>query len=140
MVRALKQLASSSLAAGGLTTTGGRSRERVIVIGLQVALGLVLTFAGALAIGSFLKASNSLGFEPSGLIVVTGVIPEAERPAGTSPPSAACRPGTRRAASARGTNKRAVGPCAQPPGCDQRRRVGQSDPDRWISWRSVRRR
>ena len=77
-VRALKQLASSSLAAGGLTTTGGRARERVIVIGLQVALGLVLTFAGALAVGSFVKASGDLGFDPDGLIIVTGLLPQSD--------------------------------------------------------------
>jgi hypothetical protein len=79
-MRALTQLSSSSLTQGGLTTTGGRSRERVIVIGLQVALGLVLTVAGTLVVGSFIKASGGPGFEPEGLIVVTGVLSEAAIP------------------------------------------------------------
>jgi putative ABC transport system permease protein len=78
LVCSLSEDARPRLADGGQLLTPARSRGRRIAVGLQAALGLLITICGAFVVGSLVRAiGQDLGFTSEHVVVLEGRYPPA---------------------------------------------------------------
>jgi putative ABC transport system permease protein len=80
--QSLRPALTGVLAEGGQGSTASRSIGRFLVVSVQVALGLILTLAGALIVGSLVEVWHTdLGYSTQDLVVISGSVTAGSTPA-----------------------------------------------------------
>jgi ABC-type antimicrobial peptide transport system permease subunit len=76
-LRGFSQSASIRPSLVGTSLTLSRARDRFAVVAIEVAVALALTATGFLVVGSYVSASDQLGFDSNRLLIVSGRVDEA---------------------------------------------------------------